>query len=289
MAKKINSRDLFEQEDIFKGIRDSADKTIQKLDGLKDGLKNLAIETKRAFQGIKLDNLQDINKLLKLIEKANALNKQAIEIDKARSISVSQKTKAEIELNMIEQQRLKTQQEQLKTNKIQAQEQSRINKENEKAAKIARDQGNAYKELEKNTRELKNESKRLGAEMLQLEESGRKNSSEYRKLAIQYQATTRAAQQGDAQLKNLDRTVGDNFRNVGNYRGAINALQNGLGQLGLAFGIGSIVQSGTKAIIEFDQAIADLKAITGASGKDLEFYKEQAQELGIAVEGVDQQ
>ena len=285
MAKKINSRDLFEQEDIFKGIRDSADKTIQKLDGLKDGLKNLAIETKRAFQGIKLDNLQDINKLLKLIEKANALNKQAIEIDKARSISVSQKTKAEIELNMIEQQRLKTQQEQLKTNKIQAQEQSRINKENEKAAKIARDQGNAYKELEKNTRELKNESKRLGAEMLQLEESGRKNSSEYRKLAIQYQATTRAAQQGDAQLKNLDRTVGDNFRNVGNYRGAINALQNGLGQLGLAFGIGSIVQSGTKAIIEFDQAIADLKAITGASGKDLEFYKEQAQELGIAVEG----
>jgi TP901 family phage tail tape measure protein len=285
MAKKINSRDLFEQEDIFKGIRESADKTIQKLDGLKDGLKNLATETKRAFQGIKLDNLQDINKLLKLVEKANELNKQALALDKARSVSVSQKTKAEIELQMIEQQRLKTQQEQLKTNKIQSQEEARLNREREKAAKVARDQNNAYKELERNTRELKNRSKELGAEMLKLESEGRKNSSEYRKLANTYRAVTEAAKQGDTQLKHLDKTVGDNFRNVGNYQGAINKLRDGLGQLGLAFGIGSVVQSGTKAIIEFDQAIADLKAITGAGGADLEFYKQQANELGIAVEG----
>jgi TP901 family phage tail tape measure protein len=58
-----------------------------------------------------------------------------------------------------------------------------------------------------------------------------------------------------------------------------------LAQLGLAFGIGTIVRGGAESIMEFDQAVADLSAITGASGEDLQFFKEQARELGIEVDG----
>ena len=285
MGNKISSKDLFEQEDIFKGIRDSAQKTLEKLDTLKAGMKNLAAETKAAFNGIKLDNLKDINKLLQLIEKANELNKQAIAIDKTREQAISQKTQAEMELQMIQQQSLKTQQEQLKTNKLQAQEEKRLNAEKEKAAQNARDQSDAYKQLAANTRELKNRSKELGAEMLKLEADGKKNSAEYRKLANTYKAVTAAAQQGDAQLKRLDKTVGDNFRNVGNYVGAVQKLQAGLAQMGLAFGFGTILAEGGKKIIEFDQSLADLKAITGASAESMQFFTSQANELGKTVEG----
>ena len=134
-------------------------------------------------------------------------------------------------------------------------------------------------------RELKNESKRLGAELLDLEMNGKKNTEQYRKLEKQYNRVTKSAQKGDAQLKKLDKQVGDNFRNVGNYVGALNTLKTGLAQLGLAFGIGTIVRTGVESIIEFDQAVADLSAITGASGEDLKFFKEQARELGIEVDG----
>ena len=112
-----------------------------------------------------------------------------------------------------------------------------------------------------------------------------KNTAQYRKLEKQYNAVTKSAQKGDAQLKKLDKQVGDNFRNVGNYVGALNTLKTGLAQLGLAFGIGTLVRGGVESIIDFDQAVADLSAITGASGEDLKFFKEQARELGIEVDG----
>lgn len=285
MAKKISSNDLFEKEDIFEGIRDSANKTIKKLTKMKLDLQKIAKQMKTAFNNVKFENSKGINQMLQLVEKANKLNKESISIDKAKQQAMSQKTQAEIELLAIEKQRQQLQQEKLKTQKLEAQQQKRLNAERKKTLKTVELENNAYKKLVKNTRDLKNQSKQLGAEMLLLEQSGKKNTREYRKLAQTYKTVTTQAQQGDAQLKKLDKTVGDNFRNVGNYKNALAGLRNGLAQLGLAFGIGQIVRTGATAIIDFNQAIADLSAITGASGKDLEFYKQKANELGRSVEG----
>jgi TP901 family phage tail tape measure protein len=121
--------------------------------------------------------------------------------------------------------------------------------------------------------------------MIALEVAGKKNSDEYTKLASKYGQVTKQAQLADAQLKKIDSQVGDNFRNVGNYTGAVDKLKNGLGQLGLAFGVGSVIQSGVKELMNFNQQVADLQAITGAGGADLEFYAEQANKLGVNVEG----
>jgi len=284
MAKKINSRDLFEQEDLFRGVRDSADKTIQKLTQLKEGMVASAKEMKAAFSGLKMDNLKDLEKFVKLAEQANKLSKQSIEVDKQKKVSTDQKKKSELELLKIEQEKEKLKQQQMRTNKMVTTEQERQNKQAEKQKKLAQDQANAYKKLEKNTRDLKNESKRLGAEMLALEQSGRKNSAEYSKLALQYKTVTSAAQKGDQQLKKLDKTVGDNFRNVGNYKSALSGLATALGGLGIAFGVGSIFKSTFGIIANFDQAQADLAAISGKTKDELAGLTAQAKELGATTQ-----
>jgi hypothetical protein len=71
----------------------------------------------------------------------------------------------------------------------------------------------------------------LAASMLQLEKSGQQNTAAYAKLEEQYREVTKAAKDGDHALKGIDKTVGDNFRNVGNYEGATKSLKLELRQL----------------------------------------------------------
>ncbi len=87
------------------------------------------------------------------------------------------------------------------------------------------------------------------------------------------------------QLKKLDKTVGDNFRNVGAYEKGVNGLKNMLGGLGLAIGVGSVFSSSVRTVSEFGDAVADLSAITGATGKDLDYFKKQSIEMGVNVKG----
>jgi TP901 family phage tail tape measure protein len=278
MAKKISSSDLFDKEDIFEGIRLSAQKTIEDLQQIDEEFKKVAQTMRETLGKSKVNTTQGIQEFTKATQDANKAVENSIKIEKLKAQAEQQSLRAEQEREKVAQQKLRTQ-------SAQAKEQDRLNKIQERSAKVARDEANAYKQLEKNTRELKNESKRLGAELLKLENSGKRNTKEYRELEKQYKQTTRAAQSGDAQLKKLDKTVGDNQRNVGNYIGGIKSLA---AAFGLAFGVqavANVFKTGTAAIIEFDQAIADLQAITGASGKDLEYYREQANLLGKDVEG----
>ncbi len=93
----------------------------------------------------------------------------------------------------------------------------------------------------------------------------------------------------DKRVKQADDAVRDFTKNVGNYP-QINKLRTQLSDLVGAFGLvvgiqafANILKSTWTVIKEFDQAVADLQAITGASGEDLEFLKEKAIELGAGV------
>ncbi len=79
-------------------------------------------------------------------------------------------------------------------------------------------------------------------------------------------------------------------------RGVLGSLRNALGPVAsgmlAAFSIGgaaslfaSFVGNAKKVIKEFGQSIADLQALTGATGKDLQYLKDQAIALGKGVEG----
>ena len=255
---KIRANELFEKEDIFQGIRESAEKTMVTLDKIDDEFKKIGATLKNDISKAKFGGAKELKEFMQMVEKANNLQRDTIKLEKEKAIA--------------EQQSEKLKQQKIRTQTAESRQQERINKQKQKALKLAKDEKDAYKQLVKATRDLKNESKTLGAEMLSLEASGKKNTTQYRKLEQQYKRVTKSAQQGDAQLKKLDKQVGDNFRNVGNYTGALNKLRGGLAQLGLAFGIGTIVRSGVESIIDFDKAVADLSAITGASGKDLQFF-----------------
>jgi len=141
----------------------------------------------------------------------------------------------------------------------------KIAKETEKRLKNEKDLADAYKQLTINTRDLKNESKRLGAEMLELEKQGKKNSAEYYKLSRQYKETTKSAIEGDKALKKLDSTVGDNFRNVGNYSKAIGGLKNAFMQLGLAFGVVDVVKSLFNTQIQLDSLNLSLRNVSSST------------------------
>ena len=285
MAKKISAKDIFTNEDIFRNIRQSAEDTIVSLGKINTEFKKTASTLKSTIGQTKFDSTKSIKEFILLTEKANKLAQESAKAEALRQKAIQQSAKASQELEKIQQQKVKTESANIRLARQQATEQERVAKAQAKTAKTARDEANAYKQLEKATRDLKNQSKELGAQMLQLEMAGKKNSAEYRKLSTIFNDVTKKAQQGDEQLKKLDKTVGDNFRNVGNYEGAIGKLSAGLSALGLSVGVGAVLKSGADAIINFNQQVADLQAITGAGGKDLEFFSEQANKLGTNVEG----
>ena len=285
MAKKISAKDIFTNEDLFVNIRKSANETIESLEKIDAQFKATAKTIKSTIGQTKFESTKSIKEFISSTERANKLAQESAKLETLRQKAIEQSRKAEEQLEKIKQQKIKTEQQEIRLARQKQQELEREAKARDRATKKMQDEANAYKVLEKATRELKNQSKELGAQMLQLEMAGKSNSAQYRALAKIYDDVTKKAQQGDVQLKKLDKTVGDNFRNVGNYEGAINKLQAGLGALGIGIGVADVFRTGADAIIDFNKQIADLQAITGASGKDLEYYGQKANELGIQVEG----
>jgi TP901 family phage tail tape measure protein len=95
----------------------------------------------------------------------------------------------------------------------------------------------------------------------------------------------------DTRVRKADQAVGDFHKSVGNYP-KISSLTSGLKNLAGAFGLiggvalfASIMKNAFDTIKLFDQGIADLSAITGAAGKDLDYLKNQAIALGKGTQG----
>ena len=277
MAKQIKRADIAE-EDLYKDIRDSAAKTIVKINEVNAKLQKTSQEIASSLKGELDKTTKSIETFSKNVTTMNGVVDQSIKMDEAKAKALKVQLDADIKLQKLQQEKEKTAQQQLRTQ----QQQEKAAKAN---AKAVIDESNAYKVLEKATRDQKNESKRLGAELLNLEKNGQKNTKAYKDLEKQYREVTKAAQQGDVELKKLDKTVGDNFRNVGNYSSALDGLKGALGKVGLAFGIGSVVTDAFGTIKQFDQSVQDLSAITGASGAELDKYRESAIEMGKGVVG----
>lgn len=135
----------------------------------------------------------------------------------------------------------------------------------------------AYDKLNRSRTEAKNKLRDLIASENASTEAVKKARAEFEKL--------------DGKVKNADRAVGDFTKNVGNYPN-LKSFTSGVRDLAGAFGIAagtaafaSVMQGAVKLINEFEQSVADLQAITGASGKDLKFLKDSAIEMGKGVKG----
>lgn len=291
MAKKISSSDLFAKEDIFEGIRLSAQKTIEQLNKLDAEFKQLATAMQSNLKGATTNTTQGINQFVQTTQKANTLMEQSISITKMKAQAEQQLQKANQEAERTAQQKEKTAQASLRTQQQQAKEAERQARAQEKVTRTAQAEANAYKRLEKNTRDLKNQSKQLGAEMLALERAGKKNSAEYQRLADKYKSVTASAQRGDAQLKKLDKTVGDNFRNVGNYAGAMSRLNSVLGGLGVSFGLTMAVSKVKELVTESialsriqEKAVAQVEAGLKSTGNAVGFTLDELKAKASAIQ-----
>jgi len=291
MAKKISSSDLFTKEDIFEGIRLSAEKTIAQLNQLDAEFKQLANAMQSTLKGATTNTTSGLNTFVQTTQKANTLMEQSIQVVKLKAQAEQQLQKAQQEAEKTAQQKQKTEQAELRTKQQQQKETERLSRAQEKATRTAQNEASAYKKLEKNTRDLKNESKRLGAEMLALERAGKQNTEAYRKLSAQYQSVTASAQRGDAQLKKLDKRVGDNFRNVGNYSSAMSKLNSVLGAVGVSFGlsmaVGKLKQLVTESIelsrIQ-EKAVAQVQAGLESTGNKVGFTLDELKNKASAIQ-----
>jgi len=283
MASGQIKRSEIAESDLYKEIRDSAQKTIQQLDLLNKELRESAQIIKSELATGLEKTTASINKYTQASKKAETTMKTSIKVDQEKARLMKEQAKAEQELEKINQQKERTKQQQLRTAQQQNRESERQAKLAAKNAKAAKDESDAYKQLVRATRDQKNESKRLGAEMLKLEQSGRKNTKEYRNLEQQYRKVTTAARNGDRQLKKLDKTVGDNFRNVGNYRSALGKLSGALSSLGLAFGSAMVIRNVFNVVKDFDQAQANLASVLGVSRNEMSELTETAKQLGATT------
>lgn len=201
--KKISIKDLLEQEDIFKGIRQSAIDTVEALNKVQTELKDSAKIIQNDIKNSTTDSAKGLKEFSNAATAASKVMKDA-------AIVAQQQAKAE-------QQKIKVDQEIVKLEKLKAQEIARATKEAEKAAKLAAQESSAYAQLSK---ELNNARKA------------------YKDLAVTNQTNTQEAKdllntinQLDAQLKEVDATVGQHQRNVGNYGEATKSLKLQLREL----------------------------------------------------------
>lgn len=231
MAKKISASDVFAEEDIFLGIRQSAEKTILTFQEIDAEVKKMGANLKKELSGADFGNTKGINEFVSATQKANQAKEESIKIDKILAQATKDMAAADKALIEIEIKKQKLTQEQLRTNQQIAKSEEAKAKAAEKASQASKVQMDSYKSLAASTRDLKNQSKELGAQMLSLEKSGQKGTAAYAQLEQQFREVTAAAQAGDAELKAIDKTVGDNFRNVGNYEGATKGLKQQLREM----------------------------------------------------------
>ena len=292
MSKRIERNEIAE-EGVLNNLLEPLKKLITSLDEADKKLKGFASSVKDSVKSA--DDAKGMRELEDATNKTNKAFEQKLKLDKERARLSAELVKIEQQEAKLKEQndraeikreqeleRLK--QQKIKTAKAEQQERERLAKAQEKNKKKLEDENNAYKKLAKEVRDYKNESKRLGAELLNLEKSGQKNTKAYKDLENQYRKVTVQAQKGDAQLKKLDKTVGDNFRNVGNYEKATRGLSKALGALGIAFGFSQVVRNVTGIVANFDQAVTDLGAISGKTAEELKPLKEQARQLGATTQ-----
>jgi hypothetical protein len=263
MAKKISSSDLFEQEDLFKGVRDSASKTLAVFNELQAELKATAQGLKTELAANTQASTAQLKQFSAASEQANKLMQQAVQIEKLKAQADQQKIKAEQEI--------------VKLQKMQAQETARLAKEQEKAAKLASNEASAYSKLSAELNKARKAYKDLAVQ-------NQENSAEGKELL---DTVTRL----DAQLKKVDATVGQHQRNVGNYEGATKSLKLQLRELTQALQqmdesdprFQQMAQQAAELKDKIDDTGATIRATTGNAVENLSGAFLQAGQLGVAA------
>jgi TP901 family phage tail tape measure protein len=250
-----------------------------------------------------IGTIKELNAVSKQYRKAENQNdfitaKQAETLATKQAIDAIKKQEvAEISAEKIARQRLATLEAERKAKLSAADAELKSAKGKEKTVKLTLDE---RVQNEANNRILKQEAlERLGLVSVytKLNKSRTDAKNTLRDLIASESASTNEIKKAqiefdklDKKVKKADLAVSDFSKNVGNYpfQTAASGVKNLIGAFGVTGGIvafAGIMKSAYETTKQFEQGIADLRAITGASGKDLDFLKNKAIELGKETKG----
>lgn len=273
MADEIKGKDIF-ADDALTRIADVANA----LDGLGKILAEDIVKNIKKLNSVKFETSQSIKDANKEARDLSSTLKAAAQAEKAKSdaeaagakVSAA-KLKVEQELNKEKVAAQKLIQEEIKTKLAQ----SRIDKD-------------AIRNKEKVLTLYQQESKRLNdlrKVFKDLALSEKDGTDEAKKLLEEITKL-------DTKLKKVDAKSGQFQRNVGNYpkqpgfgAQAASFAGNVVGPVAIGAAVGSAFTDAIEANSKFEASLKNLSAITGAEGKDLEFYSKKARELGLTTKG----
>ncbi len=279
MSEQIKKSDIF-QEDPFKDIKKSIEDSLSVLGKYDEALISIASTLKNEVSKSNASNIKELEKLVaiekeasKLINKKKTnqqnltkLEKERLKLQEQLEVAIAKKNLATSKSN------IELQKTRIETNKI--------NKATRDSIKAKQDETNAYKRLSNASRDYKNEAKRLAAELLDLGKRTRENSKDWDKLEKEYNQVASQAIHTDKALKKIDKTLGDNQRNVGNYTDATRGFSNALSQLGIVVSAGIITDKVFTTFADFDENIANIQKTTG-------LLKDEARELSLSLFDID--
>lgn len=158
-----------------------------------------------------------------------------------------------------------------------------IDKKNEQLKKS----NEPYRLLTDKLNQTRNEAKNLQAQLLLLEQQGKKNSIEYQNLANKSTILNKQTIALDNSVKKIDSSLGLNQRNVGNYISGLAGLGKQLiGAFGIIGGVAlfaNTIKGSAKNVIEFESAQSELSAILGVNKKEMKDLTSLTLELGATT------
>lgn len=257
---KIESKDII-QQDIYANAIKSAEDYLKVQDKLNESLKKEA--------KIQQEKAKSIPKTAKGVRDLEQLKKESLSTEAKQTTIIKENIKLRAKLNVLNSESVQKNE----ALKVQIQEQNKANKQ------LAREKLKLIGAYEKESKKLI----KLRKNYKDLIISGK--GAEKGTIALGKQITLL-----DNKLKSADAKAGQFQRQVGNYPktfGKVGAsfkrLSSIVGQFGIALGGVAIARDAFNTINDFGQSLANLSAITGASGADLDFYKKKAIEIGGAT------
>ena len=130
--------------------------------------------------------------------------------------------------------------------------------------------GGTLKDLEKKVKMLNNEIKQLPI-----------NSDQYKSKMKELQNESKTLVTHKQQIKGVSESYGQAKNSIGGMMKQFAPVAGVVGAIGLAVsGVSSAVSSWYNNNKEMEKSLSSLKSLTGASAEDVQFYKEQAMEMG---------
>lgn len=262
MGQPIKSNEIIEQNALVDFIA-KGEIALDIMQKMREEFKEVAKASKKVVSGGgALKKAKDIEKFREAIDKTNAAFRETQRLEK-EEVKLQAKLDASYSKTATDVAKLKL-------------EVNRRNKQLKEEAILSSKTTGNYEKASLVLRRLKREYQNLAVVQ-------GTNTKEAKRLA-------KAIQLEDARLKKIDKTIGDNFRNVGNYSNALGGLKRRFGQLAGALGLtggivafGRAIRNGFRTIVDFQKANADLAGVLGTTRKQIKALTADAKRLGSST------